>query len=158
MGLHQLGRLVAVVVLVGGAIGVDALGEDEDVLAKAEGITEDRYGLEVDVGVLARGLAGRRTIEVPGGKVVGLVLLLGESLERNNDVSVNVTFPGCEGGLCSYPCLGTSATLRVDPVMGVSASVRLQTWRLPCWQVIGFYEVKPHTLFAGIGLTRCTPQ
>lgn len=47
MGLHQLGRLVAVVVLVGGAIGIPAFGEHQDILAAAERVGEDGDGLEV---------------------------------------------------------------------------------------------------------------
>jgi hypothetical protein len=57
MGLHQLGRLVAEVVLVGSAVRVPALGEHEDVLAEARGVRVDGDGLEVDVRVLAGGLA-----------------------------------------------------------------------------------------------------
>lgn len=46
VGLHQLCALVAVVELVGGAIGVDAFRENEDVLASAEGVGENGNGLD----------------------------------------------------------------------------------------------------------------
>lgn len=65
--LHQLGGLVSVVELVGGAVGHPALGEDEDVVAAlgAERIGVDSDGLQVDVAVVARGLAGGGTVKVP---------------------------------------------------------------------------------------------
>lgn len=56
--LVDLGRLVAVVVLVGGAIGHPALGEDEDVGAGAEGVRVHGDGSEVDVTVASRCLTG----------------------------------------------------------------------------------------------------
>jgi hypothetical protein len=49
VGLHQLGSLVAVVELVGGAVGHPALGEDEDVVVEAEGVAEDSDGAQVDI-------------------------------------------------------------------------------------------------------------
>ena len=57
--------MVAVVGPVGGAVVVVALGEDEDVVAAAEGILEDGGGAEVDIGVVARSLVGGGTVEVP---------------------------------------------------------------------------------------------
>lgn len=45
MSLHQLGGFMSVVELVGGAIGVPALGEDENVGATTERVREDGYGL-----------------------------------------------------------------------------------------------------------------
>lgn len=65
--LHQLGAFVSVVELVGCAIGHPAFGEDEDVVAAlgAEGVGVDGDGLQVDVAVVARGLAGRGTVKVP---------------------------------------------------------------------------------------------
>ncbi len=84
MRLHQLGRLVAVVVLVRGAIGAPALGEHQNVLAEASRVRVDGYWLEVDVRVVAGGLACRRAVEVPDGQIIGLVprLLLGEGLRK----------------------------------------------------------------------------
>lgn len=54
--LHQTVGLVAVVVLVGGSIGVPGLTEDEDVVTTAEGIGEDSDGAQVDIGVVTGGL------------------------------------------------------------------------------------------------------
>lgn len=53
VGLHQLGGLMPVVVLVGASIGIPALGEDEDVAVPAERIGEDCGRAEVDIGVVA---------------------------------------------------------------------------------------------------------
>lgn len=92
-GLHRLGALVAVVVLVGRAIVVvcreppsvisypppatqdisqlnasdkrTGLGNDEDVVSTAERILEDGGGAEVDVRVVSLGLSGRRAVKVP---------------------------------------------------------------------------------------------
>jgi hypothetical protein len=56
VGLGQLVALIAVVVGVGGAVGVPALADDEDVGGQAEGVWEDGDGAQVDVGVVAGGL------------------------------------------------------------------------------------------------------
>lgn len=74
---------MSVVVLVGGTIGVPALGENDDVGGATEGIGEDGARAEVDIGVVAGGLVGGRAIKVPDGEVLGLVLLLRESLESH---------------------------------------------------------------------------
>jgi hypothetical protein len=72
---------MAEVVLVGGAIGHPALGEDNDVGGAAEGVGEDGNGAEVDIGVVARGLLGGGAVKVPDGEVGGLPILLIEGLE-----------------------------------------------------------------------------
>jgi hypothetical protein len=58
--LHQLGALMSVVELVRSSIGHPALGQNKNVVAAlgAEGIGVDSDGLQVDIGVVARGLAG----------------------------------------------------------------------------------------------------
>lgn len=81
VSLHQLGALMAVVELVGGAVGVPALGQDEDVGGATEGVGEDGNGLQVNVRVVAGRLACGRAVEVPGGKIVNSVLLLGKCLK-----------------------------------------------------------------------------
>lgn len=81
MGLHDLGGIVPVVELVGRAIGVPALSEDEDVGGATEGVGEDGNGLQVDVGVVTGGLAGGGTIEVPQGEILGSVVLLRQGLQ-----------------------------------------------------------------------------
>lgn len=63
--LHQLGRLVAVVVLVGGSIRIPALTQDEDVGVATHWVGEDGDRAEVDVGVATRSLSRRRAVEVP---------------------------------------------------------------------------------------------
>lgn len=65
--LHQLSSLVSVVELVRCAIGHPALRQDEDVVAAqgTERVGVDGYGLQVDIAVVARGLAGRGTVKVP---------------------------------------------------------------------------------------------
>lgn len=84
VGLHQLGGLVSVVELVGGAIGHPALGEDQNVVVQAERIREDGDGAQVDIRVVAGSLASRGTVKVPDGQVLGGVttVLGGERLER----------------------------------------------------------------------------
>jgi hypothetical protein len=102
--LHQLVALVPVVELVGGAIVVPALGEDEDVggscerletkarqgsetlrivadaVRTSQGISEDGHRLEVDVRVFTGGLAGRAAVEVPDREFFGFVFLVLQSL------------------------------------------------------------------------------
>lgn len=81
MCLHQLSSLVAVVELVGGAIGVPGLTEDKDVISLAEGVREDSNGADIDIGVVAGCLTGRGTVKVPFGELVNGGGRLGESLE-----------------------------------------------------------------------------
>jgi hypothetical protein len=83
ISLHHLVALMAVVVLVGGAVGVPALGEDDDVGGPTERIGEDGARSEVDIRVVTRSLLGRGTVKVPDGKVLGLVLLLVEGLSSH---------------------------------------------------------------------------
>jgi hypothetical protein len=71
---------MTVVVLVGGAVGVPALSEDDDVGRAAEGVGEDGAGAEVDVGVVTGGLLGGGAVEVPDGEILGLPVLLVECL------------------------------------------------------------------------------
>lgn len=73
---------MAVVVLVGGAVGVPALSQDDDVGGATEGVGEDGAGAEVDVGVVTGGLLGGGAVEVPDREVLGLPLLLVECLEE----------------------------------------------------------------------------
>jgi hypothetical protein len=67
MCLHELGALVAEVVLVRGSVMVPAFCQDKDVVALPEGVGVDGTGAEVDVGVLARRLGGGTPVEVPDG-------------------------------------------------------------------------------------------
>ena len=57
VGLHELSTLMTVVELVWGSIGIPALGEDQDVGGTSEWIGENGNGSEVDIGVVAWGLA-----------------------------------------------------------------------------------------------------
>ena len=68
--LHQARGLVAVVELVGGAVRVPGFAEHEDVVAAAEGVGEHGARAEVDVGVVAGGLAGGGAVKVPLGELV----------------------------------------------------------------------------------------
>jgi hypothetical protein len=78
--IHDLHAVVTEVELVGGAIGVPALSQNDDVWRAAERIGVNGARAEVNIGVLARSLVGRRTIKVPDGKILSLVFFLGESL------------------------------------------------------------------------------
>jgi len=82
VALHDLGALVAEVEFVGRTIVVPALCKDEDVGRAEERIGEYSNGLQVDIGILARSLAGGRAIEIPGGEVLRSVLLGREGLNR----------------------------------------------------------------------------
>lgn len=81
VGLHQAGGIVAVVELVGAAISIPGLAENEDVVTLAEGVGEDSDGAQVDVGVVTGGLAGGGTVEVPFGELLNRLAGLGEGLE-----------------------------------------------------------------------------
>ena len=66
--------------LVGGSIGVPGLTEDQDVVTETEGVREDGDRAEVDIGVVAGGLASGRAVEVPLRELINRFDLLGESL------------------------------------------------------------------------------
>ena len=72
--------MVAEVGPVRGAIVVVALGEDEDVVATAEGVLEYGGGTEVDIRVVARSLVGGGAIEVPDAEGTDVGDLLGDGL------------------------------------------------------------------------------
>ena len=80
VSLHHLLALMTEVELVGGAIGVPALGENDDVGGTTEGIRVDGTRAEVDVRVVTRSLVCGGTVKVPDGKVFRLVFLLLQSL------------------------------------------------------------------------------
>lgn len=82
VGLHQASSLVAVVELVRAAIGIPGLTQDQNVVALAERVGEDRAGAEVDIGVVTGSLAGGGTVEVPLGELVDALDGLGEGLFR----------------------------------------------------------------------------
>ena len=63
--LHQLRALMTVVELVGRAVVIPALGEHENVGTQPDRVWEDGDGSEVDIRVLAGGLACRGTVKVP---------------------------------------------------------------------------------------------
>ena len=75
VGLHEFGALVAVVILIGGAIAIPALGKDENIGGSEEGVGVGRHGLQVDIRVVAGGLASGGTIEVPGREIGNGVFL-----------------------------------------------------------------------------------
>ena len=70
MGFHQSGGIVAIVELVRGAIVVPALAHDNDVVTLAEGIWVHSCWAEIDIGVIAWGLLGRGTVEVPFWEII----------------------------------------------------------------------------------------
>jgi len=72
---HEFGTLVAVVELVGRSIRIPAFGQDQNVWCTTKRIGEDSNRSEIDIGVVARSLPGRGTIEVPLWKVIHVVLL-----------------------------------------------------------------------------------
>lgn len=70
--LHHLRSVMAVVGFVWSAIVVVALGEYKDVITATEGIFEDGRRTEVDIGIVAWGLIGGRTIEVPYAELTNI--------------------------------------------------------------------------------------
>jgi hypothetical protein len=79
-GIHHLFGVVTVVSPVWGAVVVVALGEDEDVVAAAEGVPEDSGWAKVDIGIAARCLVGGGTIKVPDAEATDVFDLLGDGL------------------------------------------------------------------------------
>jgi hypothetical protein len=71
---------MTVVKLVGGSIRIPGLAENENVIAKSEGVREDSNRAEVDIGVVTGGLAGGRTVKVPFRELIDRFNRLGESL------------------------------------------------------------------------------
>lgn len=69
--LHHLVGVMSVVGRVGGTVVVVGLTKDEDVVSLSEGVLEDGDRSKVDVGVVAGGLAGGRSVEVPLCKAQG---------------------------------------------------------------------------------------
>lgn len=98
IGLHQAGGVMTEVELVGGAIRIPGLTEDEDVLTETEGIREDGSGAEIDVGVVAGGLASGGAVEVPFGEFIGGFDRLGEGLKWL--VSMSPANRNCVAGRC----------------------------------------------------------
>jgi hypothetical protein len=89
--VHDLGSVVTVVGLVGSAIVVVTLSEDEDVVTATEGVLENGSGPQVDIGVATRSLVGGRTVEIPDTELtnVGDFLVDGASLGTETTVTVN---------------------------------------------------------------------
>lgn len=84
VGLHQTGGFVTEVELVGRAIRIPGLAEDEDVFTEAERIREDGNGAEVNIGVVAGGLASGGAVKVPFGEFIGGFDRLGEGLKAGS--------------------------------------------------------------------------
>lgn len=82
VGLHLTVGVMAEVVLVGAAIGIPGLAENEDVVTLAEGVGVECDGAEVDIGVVTGGLGGRGTVKVPFGELVDALDGLGEGLVK----------------------------------------------------------------------------
>lgn len=114
VGLHNLGTFVAEVELVGGSIGVPALSKDDDVGGTAEGIGVDGARAKVDIRVVAGGLLGRGTIEVPDGEVFSLVVGFLQGLVRK-PVSCFVLSEYSAKLRKSYSRLGASLAVGVNP-------------------------------------------
>jgi hypothetical protein len=83
MCLHEDSSVVAEVVCVGLAIGAPGLAHDEDVVtANTERVRVEGDGVEVHIRVVAGGLAGGGTVEVPFGELLEIGDLLVERLEE----------------------------------------------------------------------------
>ena len=85
--VHNLGSMVAVIGLVGSAVVVVTLGEDEDVVTFTEGVFEYGSGPQVDIGVASRGLVGGRTVEIPDTQLTNVGDFLVNSLYDNGQTT-----------------------------------------------------------------------
>ena len=86
--VHDLLRVVAEVGLVGSAVVVVALREDEDVVTTTEGVLENGRGTKVDIGVRSGRLVGRGTVKVPDPELVDARNLLGYGLKGTESIKL----------------------------------------------------------------------
>lgn len=117
--LHELVGLVAVVVLVGGSIGIPAFTDDEDVGGFAERVREDGDRAEVDIRVVAWSLARRAAVEVPLWEILDLEFTAGrdlwESLARHEGlISICVEWVVAGGGSVGASPLTLSEPLQLS--------------------------------------------
>ena len=108
---------MSVVGLVGSAIVVIALGEYEDIFTAAEGIFEDGRRSEVDIGIVAWGLIGGRTIEVPQTELTNIGDFLGHGLDSAVVESniIIIFFPLRKSEGYTDRSLRTKTTVTIDP-------------------------------------------
>ena len=85
------GGIVAVVVLVWLSVGAVRLAHDQDVVAQSEGVRVEGHGPEVDIRVVAGGLAGRRAVEIPFRQLGDVLDLLVQSLEYESATRTTAT-------------------------------------------------------------------
>ncbi len=86
--LHQPRGIVTEVEGVGLSVRIPRLAHDEDVGLEADGVGEDGDGADVDVRVLAGGLAGGGAVEIPFWKIVNAGWHALEGLDEDEDVSM----------------------------------------------------------------------
>jgi hypothetical protein len=113
--VHDLGGMVTVIGLVGSAVVVVTLGEDDDVVTFTEGVLEDGSGPQVDIGVATGGLVGGGTVEIPDTQLTDI-----------GDFLINSA------------SLGAEATVTVDPnIFGLDflALVESEVWGQEVWTV-----------------------
>mmetsp|Transcript_43594 Transcript_43594/g.76881 ORF Transcript_43594/g.76881 Transcript_43594/m.76881 type:complete len:321 (+) Transcript_43594:465-1427(+) len=91
--LHDLSALGSSVAEDGLAVGLVAVAHHKDVAASTERIREDSLGLDDDLGILTRGLASGRTIEVPVRKLAGRGGYEVQGLGLRTDVRAGTTNP-----------------------------------------------------------------
>lgn len=85
---HDFSGMVTVVGLVWSAVVVVALSEDENIFATPERVLKDGNWPQVNVGVIARSLAGGRTIEIPDSQLADIGDCFINSLRRwSEDIS-----------------------------------------------------------------------
>jgi hypothetical protein len=82
MGFHQARGLVSVVEFVGCSIRIPGLAHDQKVVAQADRIRVHCNGSDVDIRVVAGGLASGGAIEVPFWELVNALWNFGKSLEE----------------------------------------------------------------------------
>ena len=75
---------MAVIEFVGATVMVPGLAHDEDIFATTERVGKDGHGAKVDIGIVTRSLATRRTIEIPFRELVRALDGFFESLQIAN--------------------------------------------------------------------------
>ena len=101
--LHGLGRIMTEVCLIGGAVAIVGGSENDNIVTTAERILVERGWTKKNIRVMAGGLAGGRTIEVPVGELVQVGDLLSDSLNGDNGFQNRETLTWTPGDVpCFY--------------------------------------------------------
>lgn len=87
VSLHDYGGIVTEVVHVWLSIGHPGLAHDQDIVAEAEGIWVVSARAEIDIRVVARGLASGRAVKIPFREVLEGFDFLGKCLQEKPELA-----------------------------------------------------------------------